>query len=199
MVDDFCVQYCSTEDADHFLNALRAKYLITVNMAAAVYIGIKLEWDYVHRTVTLSMPSYVRNTLHRFQHILRGGKDYSPHISAPIQYLQDFQYVDLLDAVEYLSDKKTNTMQQVCGILITYAYAIDSIIIPALSDISSEQAKSKTNTAKKVAKLLNYLASKPQAEIQYRASGMQLDIHSDTSYLSVAQARSRSSGVHFLS
>ena len=25
LVDDFCVQYCSTEDAEYFLNALRAK------------------------------------------------------------------------------------------------------------------------------------------------------------------------------
>ena len=49
-----------------------------------------------------------------------------------------------------------------------------------------------------MAKLLNYLASNPQAEIQYRASGMQLAIHSDASYLSVAQARSQASGVHFL-
>ena len=52
VVDNFCVQYFSTEDADHFLNSLRAKYLITVDMAATVYIGIKLEWDYLHRTVT---------------------------------------------------------------------------------------------------------------------------------------------------
>ena len=50
-----------------------------------------------------------------------------------------------------------------------------------------------------MAKLLNYLASNPQAEIQYRASGMKLVIHSDASYLSVAQSRSRASGVHFLS
>ena len=49
-----------------------------------------------------------------------------------------------------------------------------------------------------MAKILNYIASNPQAEIQYRASGMQLAIHSDASYLSVAQARSRASGVHFL-
>ena len=48
-----------------------------------------------------------------------------------------------------------------------------------------------------MAKLLNYLASNPHAEIQYRASRTQLAIHSDASYLSVAQARSRSSGVHF--
>ena len=59
MVDDLCVQYFSTEDADHFLNTLRAKYLITVDMEATLYIGIKLMWDYVHRTVTFSMPSYV--------------------------------------------------------------------------------------------------------------------------------------------
>ena len=49
-----------------------------------------------------------------------------------------------------------------------------------------------------MAKLLNYLASNPQAEIQYKESGMQLAIHSDASYLSVAQSRSRSSKVHFL-
>ena len=44
-------------------------------MEAAVYIVIKLEWDYVHRTVTYSIPNYVRKALHRFQHILRGGKE----------------------------------------------------------------------------------------------------------------------------
>ena len=36
VVDDFCVQYISTEDADHFLNSLRSKYLITVDMEATV-------------------------------------------------------------------------------------------------------------------------------------------------------------------
>ena len=72
VVDNLCVQYFSIEDADHFLNALRSKYLITVEMKATVYIGIKLKWDYVHRTATLSMPSYVRKLLHRSQHILRG-------------------------------------------------------------------------------------------------------------------------------
>ena len=77
-------------------------------------------------------------------------------------------------------------------------HSIENTIVPALSDISSEQSKATTNTEKQVAKLLNYLASNPQEEIQYRARGMQLAINSDASYLSVAQARSRASGVHFL-
>ena len=105
VVDDFCIQYSSTEDADHFLNALRAKYLLTVNMEATVYIGIKLTWDYVNRTVTFSMPSYVQKALHRFQHILRGGKEYSSHTCAPIQYGQKIKYTDPLDTAKYLLEK----------------------------------------------------------------------------------------------
>ena len=71
-------------------------------MAATVYIGIKLEWDYVHTTVTLSMPSYVPKALHRLQHNLRGGKEYSLHTCAPIHYVQKVQYTDTLNAAEYL-------------------------------------------------------------------------------------------------
>ena len=168
-------------------------------MAETVYIGIKLEWDYVHRRVTLPMPSYVCKELHRFQHILRGCKDYSPQTCAPIQYGQKVQYADPLDTADYLSDKETNLVQQVCGTFLYYAITIDNTFLPALSDISLEQSKATTNTAKQVHKILNYLASNPQGEIQYRASGMQLSIHSDASYLSVAQARIRASGVHFLS
>ena len=90
LVENLCVQYSSIEGADHFLNTLVSKYIITVDMGVTIHIGIKLEWDYVHRTVTLSMPSYVRKSLHRFQHILRGGKYYSPHTCAPIQYVKRF-------------------------------------------------------------------------------------------------------------
>ena len=87
-------------------------------MAAIFYIGIKIEWDYLHRTVTLSMPSYMHKALHRFQHIMRGRKEYSPNTCAPIQYGQKVQYADPLDEAEYLSDKETNLVQQVCGTLL---------------------------------------------------------------------------------
>ena len=86
VVDNLCVQYFLTDDADLFLQALRTKYFITVNTAVTAYISIKLEWDYVYRTVTLSMSSYVRKALHIFQHILRGDMEYSPSTCAPIQY-----------------------------------------------------------------------------------------------------------------
>ena len=99
VVENICVQYSSMENSGHFLNALREKYLVTFNMEATVCIGINLDWGYVHRTVTLPMPNYVHKALHRFQHIIRGVKEYSPHICAPIQY------ADPLDSEEHLSNK----------------------------------------------------------------------------------------------
>ena len=105
VVEDFFVQYFSTEDADYFCKALRAIYLITVDMVATVYIGNEVEWDYVDRNVILSMRSYMHKALHRFQHILRGGKEYSHHTCSPIHYGQKVQYADPLDAAKYLSDK----------------------------------------------------------------------------------------------
>ena len=86
-----------------------------------------------------------------------------------------------------------------CGTFLYYVIAIDNTILPALGNIYSEKSKATTKTAKQVAKLLNYLASNPKAEIQYRASGMELAIHYDASHLSVAQAIIQASGVHFLS
>ena len=106
-------------------------------MEVTVYIGIKLDWDYVNRTVTLPIPNYLSKALHTFQHIPMGGKKYSPHICTPIQYGQKIQYADPFDAAEYLSNKETNLIQQVFGTLLYYSIAIDNTILPALSDISS--------------------------------------------------------------
>ena len=128
-----------------------------------------------------------------------GGKDYSPHICYLIQYGQKIKYEYPLDAAEYLSDKETNLIQQVSGTFLYYSTAIDNTILPSLSNISPEQFKAKKNTAKQVTKILNYLASNKNVEIQYRASGMQLAVHSNLSYLLVSQAIIRASGVNFLS
>jgi hypothetical protein len=46
--------------------------------------------------------------------------------------------------------------------------------------------------------MLDYLATHPDATIQYHASDVILHIHSDASYLSVFNARSRLGGLFFL-
>ena len=56
--------------------------------------------------------------------------------------------MDPLDTAEYLLDKETNLVQQVCGTFLYYAIAIDNTIFPALSGISLEQSKATTYTVK---------------------------------------------------
>ena len=85
------------------------------------------------------------------------------------------------------------------GVFLYYVIAIDNTVLVALSNIGSEQARATSKTMDEVQQILNYLASNPNATIQYHSSGMILFIHSDTSYLLVTKARSRASGVFLLS
>ena len=61
-------------------------------MEAKMYTRISLQWDYLARTVIISMPEYVRKALQKFQHILPNKAEYAPYESAPIQYGQKIQY-----------------------------------------------------------------------------------------------------------
>ena len=84
------------------------------------------------------------------------------------------------------------------GTLLYYGIALDNTLLVALNEISIEQSKATNNNSKKITKLLNYLATNPEAVIKYHASGMQLYVHSDASYLSVSKSRSRAGGIHYL-
>jgi hypothetical protein len=57
--------------------------------------------------------------------------------------------------------------------------------------LASEQSNVTEVTADKVIKLLNYCNTPPETKIRYHASDMILHIHSDASYLSENEAKSR--------
>ena len=90
------------------------------------------------------------------------------------------------------ADKKF--VQQVTGVFLFYARAVDSTMLTALSAIASEQATPTENTMKKCKQFLDYAASQEEAIIAYKKSDMVLSIHSDASYLSELKARSRAGG-----
>jgi hypothetical protein len=53
-------------------------------------------------------------------------------------------------------------------------------------------------TADKVIKLLNYCNTHPESKIRYHASEIILHIHSDASYLSENEAKSRAGGLFYM-
>jgi hypothetical protein len=72
-------------------------------------------------------------------------------------------------------------------------------MLPALNEISSQQAKPTARTMSKVKHLLDYAATHPNATLHYQASDMVLHIDSDSAYLVLPKARSRAAGYHYLS
>jgi hypothetical protein len=59
IIDDFRVKYIGREHAE----LLKNEY-----WKGALYCSISLDWDYTQGTVQLSMPNYIQQALHNFQH-----------------------------------------------------------------------------------------------------------------------------------
>jgi hypothetical protein len=75
-----------------------------------------------------------------------------------------------------------------------YARAVDPTLITPINLLASEQTKATAYTADKVIKLLNYCTTHPETKIHYHESDMILNIHSDASYVSEREAKSRAGG-----
>jgi hypothetical protein len=64
--------------------------------------------------------------------------------------------------------------------------------------LGKQQTKGTERTAADAVKFLNYCATHPDSSIRYTPSDMILRCHSDASYLSESQARSRAGGFFYM-
>jgi hypothetical protein len=117
-------------------------------------------------------------------------------IHNPPVYGANTQYIEEAEDSPPLSPKEVNRLQQLGGTLLYYARAVDPNFIMTVNVLASEKTRSTSETAVKNIKLLNYCTTHPKATLRYHASDMILNIHSDVSYLSEREAKSRS-GVFF--
>jgi len=200
VVDDFGVKYRRKEDADHLLNTLEKLYKIKTNWAGDAYIGFDIKFSVCpvaqKRCVTLAMPRFLPNALKRFHMKIHNPVynpiDYQPGTRTAIQAPTPE------DTSTPASPAETLRIQQIVGVLLYYARAIDSTFTTAVSKVSSAQAKPTITVLRAAERLLEYAATQPTAELVYYASKMHLIVHGDASYLSETNARSRAAGVFFL-
>jgi hypothetical protein len=196
VVDDFAVEYVGKQHADHLRNALLKSYELTTDWAAKVYSGMTLKWDYKNRTCDISMPGYVSNVLSKFQHDAPKHPQHTPPRYVTPVHGAKTQYATK-DETPPLTDKQCLNIQKVTGSVLYYARAVDPTVLMPLNDIATEQTKATEKTQAATNQLLDYLATHPDATIRYHDSDMILHIHSDASYLSVSNARSRLGGLFF--
>jgi hypothetical protein len=194
VVDDFGVKYVGREHTEHLMTCIKKNYNISSDWNGTAYCGLTLDWKYKDRTVDLSMPGYIKAALHKYQHPAPARPEHAPHTWNPPIYGARTQFVSETTPSPALSDKDVNKLQQLTGTLLYYARAVDPTLIMPINVLASEQSNATEVTAYKVIKLLNYCNTHPETKIRYHASDMILHIHSDASYLSENEAKSRAGG-----
>jgi hypothetical protein len=198
-VDDFGIKYVGQEHLQHLYDALRKEtYEIVKDLDDNLYCGIALKWNYVKGYVDPAMVKYVMKQLTKYGHIAPLKPQHCPYLPNPIKYGKDNQSPSPLDDSPILDKAGKKRVQQIVGCFLYYARAVDPTILMALSEISSQQAAPTENTMKHVNHFLDYMWTHPDAIIQYSASDMILNVHSDASYLSAPKARRHAGGCFFL-
>jgi hypothetical protein len=198
VVDDFGVKYVGREHAEHLMACIKKNYNIYSDWNGHAYCGLTLDWDYTLRTVDLSMPGYIRAALHKYQHAAPERPEHVPHTWNPPIYGAKTQFVKDETISPALSDKDINKLQQLTGTLLYYARAVDATFIMPINVLAFEKSKATSVTANKVIKILNYCNTHPETKIRYHASYMILRIHSDASYLSEYESKSRAGGFFYM-
>ena len=195
VVDDFGIKYIGKEHADHLIQCFRNHYQeLQINWAGKRFCGINLNWDYTNRTCDLSIPGYVEQALHKFQHPTPTKVQDSPYLATVKQYGVKVQLTDPIDTSTRLPTHEIKQLQPIIGTFLFYGRAVNSTLLTALSELSSAQATATEATKRACQQFLDYCASHPDGSIGYHASDMILKLHSDSSYLNPVGARSRQGG-----
>jgi hypothetical protein len=144
------------------------------------------------------MPGYITSMLHKYQHPPSKRPQYALHIWTEPVYGQRIQYAPLPEDSVAASAADITRAQGIVGTLLYYARSVDPTLNMPISTIASRLSTATTTTMAAVSHLLDYCSTKHNATIRYYASDMQLKIHSDASYLSEPNAKSRIGGYFFL-
>jgi hypothetical protein len=195
VVDDFGIKYKGKEHADHLIAALSEIYTMTVDWTGSKYLGIVIKYDKEKHQMELSMPKYVENAIDRF-----GAKDYAP-ANSPIVYVAPSHHSSQLtnpDNTPLLSADRKQRIQQIVGTFLYYARAVDPTMLTAINKLASMQSQPTEAVEQAAHRFLSYAKTWPNASLLIRPSDMLLRAHSDASYLSESNARSRIGGILFL-
>jgi hypothetical protein len=158
-----------------------------------------IDWDYEQRKVHVLMLEYVPKALMWFQHKAPSTPQHQPYPHVKPTYGTTCQYAEASDTSELLSKENKTYVKEVISMFLYYARCVASSMLPALGTLTTQQAMPIKNTMKKIKQFLDYASTNPDAVVTYHASDMVLAGHSDASYLSESNARSRARGHFFMS
>jgi hypothetical protein len=136
--------------------------------------------------------------LPKCSHVAPLKPQHCPYSPNPIKYGKGNESLSSLDESPCPDKAQKKCVQQIIGSFLYYSQAVDPSILMALLEIASQQVTPTENMMMCVNQFLDYMWTHPDAIIQYRASDMILNVHSDALYLSAPKACSRGGDYFFL-
>ncbi len=149
---------------EHLVNALKEHYTFAVDMTGSLFCSIHLTWNYSQGHVDCHMPGYINKALTKYQHPKPVSPQHAPYKVAPIQYGARVQRVEV-HTTRPLTPKEIKRVQDIVGILLYYARAVDQTLLAALSAIAACQSNGTQEVAHACHQLLDYVATHPNADI----------------------------------
>jgi hypothetical protein len=181
----------------HLKEALEEHYTVALDWEGTLFCGDKLTWDYINCHINTHIPGYIPKALTKYQHPHPTTPPHFLFKSAPIQYGTKVQREEE-DISPPLTEKEIKRVQDIVGTILYYGRAVNPTLLAALSTIASRQTHGTKALQMACHQLLNYVATHPNAGIQFHASDMILAVHTNASYLSKPGGKSRAAGHFYL-
>jgi hypothetical protein len=132
VVDSFGITYVGQEHAENLKASTEKYYQISCDWTGSAYYGLKLDWDYKNRYVDLSMPGFIKASLHTFQYTPPTCPENAPHTWSPPVYGAKTQYIEEHKDSPLIPQKDIIRIQQLAGTLLYYVRAVDpTLILPS--------------------------------------------------------------------
>ena len=178
VVDDFLIKYTDVKHSKHVIDSLSELYTMTTQMGnVQKYIGITMLYHRANHFIHWCMPGYIEKALKRFGRLNLKGVD-SPCVYITPQYGKHLHDVLPDPPSELLSPEQHKELQEIVGVFLFYARAVDPTMLTPLSKIASKQAQPTTLLLPDIERFLQYATKYPNAGQRIRASKMVLLTHS---------------------
>ena len=152
-VDDFGIKYVGEEHAEHLQLAISKNYKVTINKKGEFHCGVTIKWNYEQGYVDISMPEYVKNMLHKFQHRAPAKPQQAPYHFTSTIFGQSTQLIPPIDKSDKLDENGKTRVQQVVGSSLFYGHTVDATILPGNITISTSQAMPTERTNEDITQL----------------------------------------------
>ena len=132
------MKYVGREHAQHLLNTLNRHYQTSHDWEGRRYLGLTLEWDYKHKMVHLSIPGYCEKACQRFNHKWPKKPQDQPYPHIEPIYGAKQQFAPDEDTSAPLSKQDKTFIQEVIGVFLYYARAVDCTMLAALGSLAAQ-------------------------------------------------------------